>query len=144
MDQLKPLNDDATDSSRPLFTSRPSFLSPIAFDYQNCKERYLIPLGPHPWVELCYYSGLRPVAEDPYISSSPWPAKQTEYFSEGVSRGSVTGESIQLTTPNAPIDERDYGIDWTKDRNVKGSLPLAIALLVSCFPPISSRFETEF
>lgn len=134
LDLLKPLNDDATDSSRPLFTSRPSFLSPIAFDYQNCRERYLIPLGLHPWVELCYYSGIPAVAEDSYISSSPWPAKQKTYFQFGVERGStVTGNTIQFDERNLPVEEKDHGIEWTKDRIVKGSLPLAIAFLVSCF-----------
>lgn len=129
LDLLEPLNSDAKDPHRPIYSHRPSFLSPIAFDYVGAKARYPLGLGPHPFVENCYFSGPIPPS-DPYISESPWPAPQKEYTTtvdgKVISLGRVTGMPLERMNYESKIDR-----EWYKSREVKGTLPVAIALLVS-------------
>lgn len=125
-------SDSAADPFRPLYTShRLSFLSPLGFDYENALERFIIPLGPHPWVEGCYAADPPPSSSESPFAESVWPLDPKHYFvGEGDRRkdvGFVTGKTLS----EAQQDPSDEMAAWTKERDVKESLPVAIALLVS-------------
>lgn len=126
IDLLQPA--DSADPSRPLYSShKPSFLSPIAFDYQNALEHFSFDLGPSPWHENCY-AAVPPLCSPPSpFAESVWPISPTGYSTgEGgsVDLGSVTGK--YSASEGGALDEL---ASWTKERVPPGTLPVAIALL---------------
>lgn len=133
IDLLKPA--DSADPSRPLYSShRPSFLSPIAFDYENA-DRFTIDLGPTPWVEGCYSADPPPCSPPSEFAESVWPLKPKHYYvGEGDKRkdlGCVTGDVLGNVLDELSTIPSGELAEWTRDRVPKGSLPVAIALLAS-------------
>lgn len=127
LDLLQPA--DSADPTRPLYsTHKPSFLFPIAFDYEHAIERFATDLGPSPWVEPCYAADSPPCSPPSEFAESVWPIKPRHYhYGEGDERRDiefVTGDSLEGT--------QGQGLaDWTYERVPKGTLPVAFALLVS-------------
>ena len=126
---LERLPTTPRDTSRPIYSTRPSFLSPLSFDYQSAVARYPLGLGPRPWVEGCYDV---PVEDKGDVALSVWPLEPVEYSCER-----KNGEEVEIVSLGR-VDGRGLSgneADWMRARvPTHGSLPVAIALLVSPCP----------
>lgn len=122
----------AIDPARAIYDSlHPALLSPLAFDYDNAVERYKFDLGHSPWVEG-YYTADPPPSTSSEYAQSVWPLKPRHYYrevegQEKVDLGFVTGRTLR----EAVRDPSDSLAGWTRERLPQGTLPVAIALLVS-------------
>lgn len=134
IDLLNP--GDNADPSRPLFSHRPPFLSPLAFDYAHAKTRYPLGFSSNPYVENCYVNGYKPPGGAEDVSSTPWPPTPRRYTRKEkeveIDLGQVTGKSMASYSRRPSKSEKGLA-DWAFDRDVGGGLPVAIALLVRLF-----------
>lgn len=162
LDALPPLSTNPPrDTSSPLFSHFPKFLSPIAFDYEGARARYPLGMDADPWVENYYVVPADSRPSPPGLSSSLWPARPRTYFKtipaipatqdhaetpeQRLSRGSVTGHDLRkdlktIVYLRNKFHYVEYAVEpplaeWVYDRVPKQSLPLAIALLVRSFLP---------
>lgn len=111
LDALPPLSTNPRQSSSPLFSHFPKFLSPIAFDYQGARARYPLGLDVDPWVEDYYVVPADFPPSAPGLASSVWPARPREHYKiipaveptpdqpglpeQRLSRGYVTGHGLR-------------------------------------------------